>query len=92
MIMEFIMKMIGFILTPVLQILDFAGLDITAATNAATSILSYLESGWQMLNIFCPTLDACLGLALVCISVEGIYKLYLFIMWVLKKIPMLGVS
>lgn len=92
MIMNFIMEMIGFILTPVLAVLDFAGIDITAATEAATSILQYITAGWQMLNIFCPTLDACLGMALTCVAVEGIYKAYLFIMWVLRKIPMLGIS
>lgn len=92
MIMKFFLKIINVALTPLFAILDLAGVDITAVTNAAASIIPYVASGWAMLKKFCPTLDACLALAGVCVAFETIYKLYLFVLWVLKKIPVISVS
>ena len=92
MIMNFILEVIQYVFDPILDVLSNVGVDVEPAVEAAESILMYVVTGWQMLNIFCPTLDACLGLAMICVSIEVLYVLYLGIMWVLKKIPMLGIS
>lgn len=92
MIMQFITEVISLILDPILSVLDFAGVDVDVLVDAATSILEYLSMGWQVLNIFVPTLDLCLGMAVFCVVVEGVYKLYLLVMWVLRKIPVISVQ
>lgn len=92
MIMNFILEVVSFIFEPIFEVLNTLGVDVEPAIEAAETVLTYVVSGWQMLNIFCPTLDACLGLALICVSIELIYNLYLLVMWVLRKIPVLGVS
>jgi hypothetical protein len=84
--------MLSYVFDPIFDVLSNLGVDVEPAIEAAESILTYIITGWQMLNIFCPTLDACLGLAMICVSIEVLYVAYLGIMWILKKIPMLGVS
>lgn len=90
--MKFISGVIGLILTPLAAALDLAGVDLTAAVSAATSIVPYLATGYSVLRIFIPTIDACVSLALLCVSVYGIYRAYLVVLWVIRKIPMLGIS
>lgn len=92
MIAKFFLKVISVVLSPLLAVLDFAGVDITAVTQAATAIIPYLADGWAFLKKFCPTLDACLAMAGVCVVAEAAYRVYLFVLWVLRKIPMLGIT
>lgn len=92
MITKLISKLVGVILTPVAAVLDFAGIDLTAAVSAASSIVPYISMGYSFLRIFIPTLDACLSLALLCVAANGIYHGYLVVMWILRKLPMVGIS
>lgn len=92
MITKLISSLVGIILTPLAAVLDFAGIDLTAAVSAASSIVPYLATGYSFMKIFIPTLDACLSLALLCVAANGIYHGYLVVMWILKKLPMVGIS
>lgn len=95
MIAEFCLKAVGYVLTFFQGIFSFfgeIGEQLNSFIELAYTIIDYILIGWQFLNIFIPTLDVCLGMALFCLSFEFIYQVYLLIMWILKKIPVLGVS
>lgn len=93
MIFDFILNSIDAILNNLAYpLLQFAGLDVSEITYWVEMSLEFIVSGWKFLNIFVPGLDVCLGMAVFCITVELIYKAYLVVMWILKKIPVLGVS
>lgn len=92
MIVKLISSLVGIILTPIAAVLNFAGIDLTAAVSAASSIIPYIASGYSVLRIFIPTIDACLSLALVCVAANGIYHGYLVVMWILRKLPMVGIQ
>ncbi len=53
--------------------------------------LSYIKVGLQILAVYTP-LSYLLTLFGIVVAIEVGIKIYHFVMWVLKKIPMLGVS
>ena len=55
------------------------------------NILEYLNTGLQLLSCY-VNLDFMLILFGVVVSVDVGVMLYKFVMWVLRKIPMLGIS
>lgn len=93
MIFDFIMSAVSFVLDRLIEpLVGLMGLDTTNIVYWAEYTLGLVEDGWKFLNIFVPGLDICLGMAVFCVSVEMIYKGYLLVMWIIKKIPVLGVS
>lgn len=55
------------------------------------NFLEYIEMGLQVLAVYTP-LDYLLVLFGIIIAIDVGLAVYHFVMWVLKKIPMLGIS
>lgn len=91
MIVKLISSLVGLLLTPIAAALNFAGIDLTAAISAASSVVPYIATGYSFLRIFVPTIDACLSLALLCVAIDGVYRGYLVVMWIIRKLPMVGI-
>ena len=53
--------------------------------------MSYLQSGYKLLNNWLP-ITYFVVLYGIILAVDGGIKVYHFVMWVLKKIPMLGIQ
>lgn len=62
--------------------------DVSSYINTFTS---YIKTGLQILAVYTP-LQYMLTLFGIVIAIELGLKIYHFVMWVIKKIPMLGVS
>lgn len=88
-IMESVQAVLDFVVFPILELFN---LDLTMVEEYAVIGFDLIVDGWKFINIFIPYMDICLGMALLCISIEAVYKLYLLVMWIIKKIPVLGVS
>ncbi len=56
-----------------------------------STFTSYIKTGLQILAVYTP-LQYLLTLFGIVIAIELGLKIYHFVMWVIKKIPMLGVS
>ncbi len=56
-----------------------------------SSFLEYLETGLQILAVYTP-LEYLLVLFGIIIAIDVGLAVYHFVMWVLKKIPMLGIK
>lgn len=56
-----------------------------------TQFVSYIKVGLQILAVYTP-LSYLLTLFGIVVAIELGLKIYHFVMWVIKKIPMLGVS
>lgn len=63
----------------------------TEATTYITQFFDYLEAGAGILANYTP-LGYIMILFGVVLAVDVGIKLYHFVMWILKKIPMLGIS
>ena len=54
-------------------------------------VLTYIEMGLGILWLFVPR-DVCLALLPLVLALENFDKLYSVVMWILKKIPFLGME
>lgn len=62
-----------------------------AVSGYLTDFLGYIQTGLQILAVFTP-LEYLLVLFGIIIAIDVGLAVYHFVMWVLKKIPMLGIS
>lgn len=61
------------------------------AVFVITSVIGYIETGLQILACY-VNLDFLLILFGLVVAVDAGLLIYKFVMWVLRKIPMLGIS
>lgn len=54
-------------------------------------LVSYMNTGYKILNVYLP-MDYIMLLFGIIIAVDIGINLYKFVMWVIKKIPMLNIS
>lgn len=64
---------------------------IDTITTAADALLFYIGQALDIVWVFVPK-TATIALMSICIAVEGIYLGYVFIMWILRKIPVAGIK
>ncbi len=62
-----------------------------AVTTYAALAIKYIGDGCSILYQFCYR-DVVVGLLAVTLTLTVVYNGYKFVMWVVKKIPMFGVS
>lgn len=59
--------------------------------SAADAVIFYLGQAMDIVWVFLPKTST-IAFMTICISVEGIYLGYKFVMWILKKIPTASIS
>lgn len=91
MLIKLLLSLVSIILTPIIALLDFAGLDFSAVLEGVNALIHYIISGFDIVFFFVPK-GVALACANVCILLEGIYLTYCICMWVFRKIPFLGVE
>lgn len=90
MIIEALLNVLYNVFSALTSAISIPALPDDVSTYFSTA-LSYLKTGIQILSAFTP-LSYLLTLFGIVVALEVGLKLYHFVMWVLKKIPMLGIS
>lgn len=90
MILNLIKKLLKIITDAIFSVVDFpvvpAGL-----VSAVQMMLDYMKQGMGIFNFFIP-LTAVKPALIIFLSVWGVLHGYKLLMWVLRKIPMLGIK
>lgn len=90
MIIGLIKKLLKIITDAIFSVVDFpvvpAGL-----VSAVSMMFDYMKAGMGIFSFFIP-LDAVKPALIVFVSVWGVLHGYKLLMWVLRKIPMLGIK
>lgn len=81
--LTFLMKVLGFIKIPQIP--------PDVISTVTDSIHTIITQGEELIDLVLP-FSVCKALLLVVIGIEVAVPVYHFVMWVIKKIPMLGVS
>ena len=90
MILNLIKKLLTFVTDTIFSVIDIPAIP-AGLVDAVDTLFLYMKEGMGILNFFCPlnlispAIDLFIAIWLV---VNG----YQLIMWVLKKIPMLGIE
>lgn len=85
-----IMKLVKLVLSPILSLLNFIEVP-EAMVNVTASVMGYIQDGCAILNFFMPF--STVGWAVdIFLSVFTVVHAYKIAMWVIKKIPLLGVK
>lgn len=90
MIINLIKKLLSFVTDTIFSVIDLpivpAGL-----VSAIETMFDYMQQGMGIINFFCP-LDAISPAIDLFLAVWIVINGYDIIMWVLRKIPMLGIE
>lgn len=87
---KLVKKLIGLIISPLKALFDFPAVPEGLAAVISKSI-EYFDSAVQIIGFFFP-LQLAYSLLTVVIAIEVIEHSYYLIMWVVSKIPFLGVK
>lgn len=90
MILDMIMSLFNFVADLFMGLLSFPIFPPELADILAV-VFQWMNAGLGILNFFCP-LDAIAPAVAFFIAVYTIQKVYHFVMWILVKIPVLGIS
>ena len=90
MILEFLKKIFSWIIDTVLGVFDFPVVP-AALSDAVNYVLSAMGSGLGIINVFCP-IDRIRPAIDLFLAVWLIARSYKILMWVLRKIPVLGID
>lgn len=91
MIIEALINIIIKVITTAISVIHIPQIDDDIINNVNNSIDTIITHGSQLLDVFLPYNMAKTLLSIV-IAVELGIGIYRFVMWVLKKIPMLNIS
>lgn len=88
--MKLIQGIAGWVMQPIISLLDFPAIP-ESFNNVIQQIFGYMESGMAFIDWICPLnlIQPCIDAFIVIYLVEHGYNL---VMWVLKKIPMIGIE
>lgn len=73
-----------------LLVIEFPAVTDVIITST-DALLYYIGRALDIVWVFIPRESTLLFMS-ICIAVEGIYLGYLFVMWILKKIPVAGIK
>lgn len=90
MIVNLIKKLLTFVTDTIFSVIDFPVVP-DGLVNAVDTLFMYMEQGMGIVNFFCP-LDAISPAIDLFVAVWAIINVYDIVMWVLRKIPMLGIE
>lgn len=81
---------LGWVLSPILDVLNFPAVPAELQSIIDT-LFGYMSDGMGILNFFCPLnmIRPALAVLLAVWSVEHGYRI---VMWVLRKLPFVGVT
>lgn len=82
---------LGWILSPILSILNLLPPLPAELLSVMTQAISYIDAGMNIFNFFCPVAAIAPAVGMF-LSVYTIKHGYDFVMWVLRKIPFLSVD
>lgn len=87
---NFFLALLDFILSPILSVLDFPAVpaELSALVN---QVFSYMKSAMGIINFFVP-LSLIAPAIVVFFAVFTIMHSYSLLLWVLKKVPMVGIE
>lgn len=80
----------SWLLSPIINALDFPVVP-AELSQIVTQVFGYMKSGMSIVNFFCP-LSLIRPALTVFLAVFAGYHAYLVIMWVLRKLPFVGVK
>lgn len=90
MIIELIKKLLTFVTDTIFSVIDLPAVPPGLA-SAVDTMFMYMRQGMGIINFFCP-LEAISPAIDLFIAVWAIIHVYDIVMWVLRKIPMLGIE
>lgn len=90
MIIDLIKKLLTFVTDTIFSVIDFPVVP-DGLVNAVGTLFEYMEQGMGIVNFFCP-LSAISPAIDLFVAVWAILNVYDIVMWVLRKIPMLGIE
>lgn len=90
MIIELIKKLLTFVTDTIFSVIDLPAVP-PGLVNAVNTMFGYMRQGMGIINFFCP-LEAISPAIDLFIAVWAIIHVYDIVMWVLRKIPMLGIE
>lgn len=87
---KIIMGFVSWVLSPIINLLDFPAIPAGVA-GLFEQVFEYMRSGMVIINWLCPInlITPAIDVFLAVFLIEHGYKL---VMWVLRKIPMFGIS
>lgn len=91
MIIETICDMFIKFFTGLLNFVNIPQIPDDVLSQVNTTINTIIERGSELLDLFIPY-DFAKALLIVVISIEAGVEIYHFIIWVMRKIPMAGIS
>lgn len=83
-------KFFSWVLTPIISALDFPAVPAELA-QIVDQVFDYMKAGMGIINFFCP-LNLVAPALVVFLAVFAAYHVYSVTLWVLKKIPVLGIE
>ena len=87
---ELIKSFLGWILSPIIDLLNFPALP-AGVVDILNKGIEYMGAGMGIFNFFCP-LSGIKPVVIAFLAVWGIEHGYHMLMWVLHKIPFLGIK
>lgn len=90
MIVETIIDALVSLLLKALSVINIPDMP-ESISGAVTSMSEYLATGYGILDNFLD-MSVVSALLIAFLVIDGAYHVYLFVMWILRKIPMIGVS
>lgn len=90
MILNLIKKLLTFVTDTIFSVIDLPIVP-EGLTSAVNSLFSYMRSGMGIVNFFLPLENIAPAIDLF-IAVWTVLHGYHLLMWVLRKIPMLGIE
>lgn len=90
MIIELITKLLSFVTDKIFSVIDFPIVP-SGLINAVNTMFDYIEEGIGIINFFCP-LDKISPAIDLFLAVWAVIHIYDIVMWILRKIPVLGID
>lgn len=85
-----IQKFFGWLLSPIFNVLNFPVVPVELV-QIIDQVFAYMKAGMGILNFFCP-LSIIKPALVVFLAVYLVYHGYGLVMWILRKIPFIGVE
>lgn len=85
-----ISKFFGWILSPIINLINFPAVP-PELVQIVDQVFVHLKSGMSIINFFCP-LSVIKPALVVFLAIFAAYHVYLIVMFVLRKIPFLGIE
>lgn len=91
MLLKLMLNLASLLLTPIIALLNFAGIDFADILAGVNALLQYIVSGFDIVFFFVPK-TVCMIAVNICLLLEEVYLAYCIMMWIYRKIPFLGGS